>query len=95
LTEADGRVIPIKVLGHWADTRVRTRGVDLFVDIPAVLIQLIEADHPGHGQRFGYQLMIERVAIAELFREDLHWLDELYGRTTPRKASTGPAEASK
>jgi hypothetical protein len=83
-------MIPIKVLGHWAETRVLTRGGDLFVDIPAELIQLVEADHPGHGQKFGYQLMVERVAIAELFRDDLRWLDELYGRGASRATPEDP-----
>jgi hypothetical protein len=50
-------MIPTKVLGHWGETRVRTHRGDLFVDIPAELIQLVEADHPGRGEKFGYQLM--------------------------------------
>lgn len=57
MTGADGRMIPTKVLGHWGETRVRTHRGDLFVDIPAELIQLVEADHPGRGEKFGYQLM--------------------------------------
>lgn len=87
MRNADGLVVPVKLLGHWAEGRVHSRRVDLFVDIPAELIRQVEADHPGQGQKFGYQLMIERRAIAELFRADLRWLDQ----TCPRETSdAGP-----
>lgn len=87
MTGTDVRTIPIKVLGHWVEARAQMRRSDLFVDIPAELIRLVEADHPGHGQRSGYQLMIERRAMAEFFGDDLHWLDELYEQ--PAEESVG------
>lgn len=86
----DRLVVPIKLLGHWGEGRIRTRRGDLFVDVPAELIQQIEADHPGQGLKFGYQLMIERRAIAELFRADLRWLDQTY----LREASEGVPEGA-
>jgi hypothetical protein len=55
----------------------------LVVPIKAELIQQVEADHPGQGQTFGYQLMIERLLIAGLFRDDLRWLDEIFRRGVP------------
>jgi len=69
--------IPIKIGGHWQMARVHTLRADLFVDIPAELIRLVEDDHPGRGSKFGYQVLIERFRIAELFRADLHLRDEL------------------
>jgi hypothetical protein len=60
------RIVPIKILGHWEDARVHVKGGDLFIDIPARLIALVEADHPGVGVRFGYQLLIERYRIIDL-----------------------------
>jgi hypothetical protein len=70
------RTVPIKVLGHWENAGVHTHRGDLFIDIPAELVRLVEADHPGRGEKFGYQLLVERVRIAEFFRDDLDWLDE-------------------
>jgi hypothetical protein len=52
-------MLPIKILGHWQDARVHVTRGDLFIDIPAELIRLVEADHPGVGAKFGYQLMLE------------------------------------
>jgi hypothetical protein len=89
LTGTDVRTIPIKVLGHWVEARAQMRRSDLFVDIPAELIRLVEADHPGHGQRSGYQLMIERRAMAEFFGDDLHWLDELYEQPAEESVERG------
>ena len=68
--------MPIKILGHWENARVHTQRGHLFIDIPAELVRLVEADHPGRGENFGYQLLVERVRIAEFFRDDLDWLDE-------------------
>jgi hypothetical protein len=53
------RMLPIKILGHWQDARVHVTRGDLFIDIPAELIESVEADHPGVGAEFGYQLMLE------------------------------------
>lgn len=51
--------------------RLRPRRGDLYVDILAALVQPVEADSPGHGARFGYQLLIEIPCIADWFRPTL------------------------
>ncbi len=60
------RIVPIKILGHWEDARVHVTGGDLFIDIPAELIRRVEARQPGRGEKFGYQLLIERYRIVDL-----------------------------
>ena len=60
------RIVPIKILGHWKDARVHVTGGDLFIDIPAELIRQVEARQPGRGEKFGYQLLIERYRIVDL-----------------------------
>lgn len=65
------RIVPIKIAGHWEDALVHVGRGDLFIDIPAELIRLVEADQPGTGERWGYQLLIEHMRIAEFFRDDL------------------------
>lgn len=45
------RAVPIKILGHWENARVHTHRGHLFIDIPAELVRLVEADHPGRGEQ--------------------------------------------
>lgn len=71
------RTVLIKLVGHWERAHVHVHRGDLFIDVPPELIRLVEADRPGYGEKFGYQLLIERLSIAEFFRDDLRWRGEM------------------
>lgn len=82
-----GRIVPIKIAGHWENGRVHVHRGDIFIDIPAELVRAVEADHSGRGERWGYQLLIERFRIADFFRDDLRRIDETRWHRDPAKRS--------